>query len=94
MQKKHTISCWIFEPTFQFLSYIIYKLLHTELYASVLAGSSFSSTSAVLATPFLILQRSMMSTAKQIKNVAGHQAKCIVVLGLVLKRDRRDETKG
>ena len=40
----------------------------------------------------------MMSTAKQIKNgiknVAGHQAKCIVVLGLVLKRDRHDGTKG
>ena len=87
MQKKHTILFWIFEPTFQFLSYIIYKLLHTELYASVLAGSSFGLTSAVLVTPFLILQRSMMSTAKQIKNVAGHQAKCIAVLGLVLKRD-------
>ena len=58
MQKKQTILCWIFEPTFQFLSYIIYKLLHTEVYASVLAGSSFSSTSAVLATRFLILQRS------------------------------------
>ena len=83
MQKKHTILCWIFEPTFQFLSYIIYKLLHTELYASVLVGSSFSSTSAVLATGFLILQCSRMSTAKQIKNVAGHQAKCIVVFGLV-----------
>ena len=34
------------------------------------------------------------STAKQIKNVAGHQAKCIVVLGLVLKSDRHGETKG
>ena len=94
MQKKRTILCWIFEPSFQFLSYIIYKLLHTELYASVLAGSSFSSTSAVPATPFLILQRSIMFTAKQIKNVAGHQAKRIVVLGLVLKRDRHDEIKG
>ena len=94
MQKKHTILCLVFEPTFQFFSYIIYKLLHTELYASMLTGSSFSSTSAVLATPFLILQRSMMSTVKQIKNVAGHQAKCIVVLRLVLKRDRHDETKG
>ena len=94
MQKKHTILCWIFEPTFQFLSYIIYKLLHIELYASVLAGSSFSSTSAVLATPFLILQRSMMSTAKQIKNVASNQANYIIVLGLVLKCERDDETKG
>ena len=53
----------------------------------MLAGSSYSSTSAVLATCFLILQHSMMSRAKQIKNMAGHQAKCIVVLGLVLKRD-------
>ena len=94
MQKKHTILCWIFEPNYQFLSYIFYILLHTELYASALAGSSFSSTSAVLATPFFILQRSMMSTAKQVKNVAGHQAKCIVVLGLVLKHDIHDETKG
>ena len=94
MQKKHTILCWIFEPTFQFLSYIIYKLLHTELYASVLAGFSFSSTSAVLARPFLILHHSTMSTAKQIKNEAGHKAKCIVVLGLILKRDRHNETKG
>ena len=92
--KNIAILCWIFEPSFQFLSYIIYKLLHTELNASVLAGSSLSSTSAVLATRFLILQRSMMSTAKQIKNVAGHQAKCIVVFGLVLKRDWHDETKG
>ena len=48
----------------------------------------------LLATRFLILQHSMKSTAEQIKNVAGHQAKCIVVLGLVLKRDRHDETKG
>ena len=53
-----------------------------------------SDLAQLLATPFLILQHSMMSTAKQIKNVAGHQAKCIVVLGLVLKRDRHDETKG
>ena len=94
MQKKHTILCWIFEPTFQFLSYIIYKLLHTKLYASVLAGSSFSSTSAVLAKRFLTLQCFMMSTVKQIKNAAGHQAKRIVVLGLVLRRDRHHETKG
>ena len=28
------------------------------------------------------------------KNVAGHQAKFTVVLELVLKRDRQDETKG
>ena len=94
MQKKHTILCWIFEPTFQFLSYIIYKLLHTELYTSVLAGSSFSWTYVILATCFLILQRSMMSTAKQIKNVVGQQAKYIVVLWLVRKRDWHDETKG
>ena len=33
-------------------------------------------------------------TAEQIKNVAGHQAKCTVVLGLVFKRDRHDKTKG
>ena len=52
-----------------------HKLLHTELYASVLAGSSFSSTSAVLAKRFLTLQCFMMSTAKQIKNAAGHQDK-------------------
>ena len=47
----------------------------------------------LLATRFLILQHSMMSTAEQIKNVAGHLAKCTVVLGLVLKRDRHDETR-
>ena len=41
----------------------------------------------LLATRFLILLHSTMSTAEQRKNVAGHQAKCIVVLGLVLKRD-------
>ena len=28
------------------------------------------------------------------KNVAGHQAKWIFVLGLVLKHDKHDETKG
>ena len=94
MHKKHTVLCWIFKPIFQFLRYMIYKLLHIELYALVLAGSSFGWTSAVLVTRFLILQRSMMSTAKQTKNVPGHQAKCIVILGLVLKRDRHDETKG
>ena len=54
----------------------------------MLAGSSLSSTSAVLATCFKILQRSMMSTANKIKNVAGHQAKCIVFLGLVLKHEK------
>ena len=59
----------------------------------MLGGSSFSSTSIVLATPFLILERSMMFTAKQIKNVAGHQAKCIVVLGLVLKCDSTTKPK-
>ena len=48
----------------------------------------------LLATPFLILQHSMMPTAEQIKNVAGHLAKCTVALGLVLKRDRHYETKG
>ena len=48
----------------------------------------------LLTTRFLILQYSMMSTAEQIKNVAGHQAKCTIVFGLVLKRDRHDETKG
>ena len=46
----------------------------------------------LLATRFL--QCSMMSTSEQIKNVTGHQAKCTVVLGLVLKHDRHDETKG
>ena len=40
-----------------------------------------------LATPFLILQHSMMSAAEQIKHLAGHQAKFTVVLGLVLRRD-------
>ena len=48
----------------------------------------------LLATRFLILQHSLMSMAEQIENVAGHQAKCTVLLGLVLKRDRHDETKG
>ena len=95
MQKNIlAILCWIFESTFQFVSYIIYKLLHTELYASVVAGYSFSSSSGVMTTPFLILQCYMMSTAKQIKIVAGHQTKCIIALGLVLKRDKHDETKG
>ena len=41
----------------------------------------------VLATRFLILQHSMISTAERMKNVAGQQAKFTVVLGLVLKRD-------
>ena len=50
--------------------------------------------SHLLATRFLILQYSMMSPAEQKKNVAGHLAKCTVVLGLVLKRDRHYETKG
>ena len=35
----------------------------------------------------------MMSTAEQIKNVAGHQDKFTVVLGLGLKRDQHNETK-
>ena len=35
----------------------------------------------------------MMSTAKQIKNVAGYQAKCIIVLGLVLKRGSTTKPK-
>ena len=43
-----------------------------------------SNLAQFLATPFLILLHSMMSTAEQIKNVTGHQAKCTVVLGLVL----------
>ena len=91
MQKKHTIFCWIFDPTFQFLCYIIYKLLHIVLYAS------FSSISTVLTSLFLTTSCSvlpMMSTTKQMKNVAGNQAKCIIVLGLVLKRDWHDEIKG
>ena len=46
-----------------------------------------SDLAQLLATPFLILQHSMMSTAGQIKNVAGHQVKFTVVVGLVLKRD-------
>ena len=36
----------------------------------------------------------MKSTAEQIKNVAGHKAKCTVILGLGLKCDQHDETKG
>ena len=36
---------------------------YQAIYDPMLAGSSLSSTSAVLATRFLILQRSMMSTA-------------------------------
>ena len=46
-----------------------------------------SDLAQFLATPFLVLQHSMMSTAEEIKNVAGHQAKFTVVLGLVLKHD-------
>ena len=48
----------------------------------------------LLATGFLVLQHSMMSTSEEIKNVAGHQAKCTVFFRLVLKRDQHDETKG
>ena len=48
----------------------------------------------LLATRFLILQHSMISTAEQVESVAGHQVKFTVVLGLVLKRDRHDKTKG
>ena len=48
----------------------------------------------LLATHFLILQHSMMSTAEQIKKKTGHQAKCTIVLRLVLKHDRHDEMKG
>ena len=29
-----------------------------------------------------------------LKNLLGHQAKCPVVLRIVLKRDQHDETKG
>ena len=47
-----------------------------------------------LATRFLVVQHSIISTTEKIKKVAGHQAKCTVVLGLVPKRDRHDETKG
>ena len=31
-EKTYAILCWIFEPSFQFLSYIIYKLLHMPSY--------------------------------------------------------------
>ena len=41
----------------------------------------------LLATRFLVLLHSMVSTVEQIKEEAGHQANCTVVLGLVLKRD-------
>ena len=46
-----------------------------------------SDLAQLLATSFLILQHSMLSTVEQKKNVAGHQAKFTVVLGPVLKRD-------
>ena len=48
----------------------------------------------LLVTRFFILQHSTISTAKQMKNVADHQAKFTVVLGLVLDRDQHDETEG
>ena len=48
----------------------------------------------LLATRFLILQHSMTSTAEQIKKVTGQQAKCTVVLGIILKNDRCNETNG
>ena len=54
----------------------------------------FPDLAQLLATRFLILQHSITSMAKQIKNLAGHQTKFTVVLRLVLKRDRHDETKG
>ena len=47
-----------------------------------------------IANRFLILQHSMMSTAEQINNMAGHQAKCTVVLELVPKRDWHDDAEG
>ena len=53
-----------------------------------------SDSAQPLAILFLILQHFMMSTAEQIKNVVGHQAKFIVVLGLVRKCDLHEETKG
>ena len=54
-----------------------------------------------LTTHFLILQhfsssRSILYSAhgRAIKTVADYQAKCTIVLELVLKRDQHDETKG
>ena len=49
---------------------------------------------APLLTTRFLHPRFMMFPGVQIKNVAGHQAKSTVGLGLVLKRDRHDETKG
>ena len=54
----------------------------------------FSDLAQLLVTPFLMLQDSIMSTTEHIKNVAGHQAKFTIVLSLILKRDRHDDTKG
>ena len=53
-----------------------------------------SDLAQLLATRFLILQHSMTSTAEQIKKVTGQQAKCTVVLGIILKNDRCNETNG
>ena len=53
-----------------------------------------SDLAQLLATPFLILYLSMMSTEEHIKSVAGHQAKFTIVLELVLKNDWQDETNG
>ena len=46
----------------------------------------------LLATHFL--HRYPYSAVVLIKKIAGHQAKCTVALGLVLKHDRQDKTKG
>ena len=70
---------------FNFWAYLSVSKLTQCLSACLLGGYAIC---------FLILQYSMMSTAEQKKNVAGHQAKYTVAFGLVLKRDRYGETKG
>ena len=52
----------------------------------------FRDLAQLLATRFL--HPYLYSAAVLIKKIAGHQAKCTVALGLVLKRDRQDKTKG
>ena len=67
---------------------MIYKLLHIYMSQCLLVRD----LAQLLATRFL--HRYPYSAAVLIKKIAGHQGKCTVVLGLVLRRDRQDKTKG
>ena len=72
-----------------FRSLIIYKLLHTYMPQCLLICNLTQ-----LQSHTSCIHVRCCSTAVQIKKVPGHQVKCTFVLGLVLKRDRHNETKG